>query len=126
MYRQQKSPASNAELDLKTRDTEPLSARRQRLNVKRGAATAGALHVRVLELEPGAFQGLDVIDMRSAQIHQGSGIHVNLQTVKIENLVHHAGAVLEGHGILKSRATAADYGQPQSRRDRRLRGHNLF
>ena len=48
------------------------------LNVERGAAAASALHVRILELESGAFQSLDVIDMRSAQIHQRSGVNIDL------------------------------------------------
>src|ERR1700721_4264616 len=83
------------------------------LDVKRGAATACALHVGVLELEPSAFQGLDIIDMRSAQLHQRGRIDVYYQTFKVENFVHHASAILEGHGVLESGASAADYPQPQ-------------
>src|SRR5205807_8961858 len=38
----------------------------------------------------------------------------------------HASAVLEGHGILEARATAADNRQAQSRWNRRLLRHDLF
>ena len=64
--------------------------------------------------------------MRSTQIHQGRSIHINLQPVKVENLVHHARAVFEGHGVLKARAPSADYGLAQPRGNWRLRAHNLL
>src|ERR1700722_17318806 len=96
------------------------------LYVERGAATAGALNVRILELESSAFQSLNVINVRAAQIHQRSGVNVHLQTFEVEYLVHHAGAVLESHRILKAVATATHYGQTKPRWNRRLHSHNLF
>ena len=40
-----------------------------RLDVERRPAAAGALHVRVLELETGTLQRLDVIHAAAVQVH---------------------------------------------------------
>ena len=40
------------------------------LNAERGAATAGRLDLGVLKLEPGCFQGLDVVDNAAIEVHQ--------------------------------------------------------
>src|SRR5579884_4544261 len=63
----------------------------RQLDVERRSAAAGALHIGVFELEAGALERFDVIDAAAVQIHDGSGIHENLQAVHVEGLVHHAG-----------------------------------
>src|SRR5258708_3120906 len=41
-------------------------------------AAAGALHVRVLELEAGRFKGFHVVDHTAVQVHQRGRVHENL------------------------------------------------
>src|ERR1700722_431030 len=79
------------------------------LNVKRGAAPAGALDRWVIELEPGRFQGLDVIDDAAVEVHQRGGVDKDLQIVELEDLVHRARLVLKRHRILETGTTAAHY-----------------
>src|SRR5260370_4711983 len=65
------------------------------LHAERRSAAAGALHVRILELETRAFQSLDVVDNAAVQVHHGSGIDEYFQPFHVEGLVHHSGGVLE-------------------------------
>ena len=39
------------------------------LNAKRAAAAASALHIRVIELESGAFNRFDVVNLDAFQVH---------------------------------------------------------
>src|SRR5437867_2436114 len=77
------------------------------LNVKGRTAAAGAFDVRIFELKSGAFEGLDVVDDAAVQVHHGSGVHVDFQSVHVENLVHHACTVFEGHGVGEAGASTA-------------------
>src|SRR5262244_2748197 len=77
------------------------------LNAERTAAAAGALHVRIVELEPGTFQSLDVIDLNSLKVHRAHLVHGHFQTVKIEHFVVLRSLVLKCHVILKARTAAA-------------------
>jgi hypothetical protein len=43
--------------------------KRCQLHAKRTAAAASALHVRVIKLEAGAFDGLDVVNLDAIQVH---------------------------------------------------------
>ncbi len=49
-----------------------------RLDAERRTAAAGGLHIRIFELEAGAFEGLDVIDDASLEVHHGSGVDEDL------------------------------------------------
>src|SRR6516162_1482440 len=99
---------------------------RERLHAKRGTAATRALHVRVFELETRALQRFDVINRHTLQIHERSCVDKHLKVIEAEGFVHHAGAVLEGHRVGESRASAADYAHAQSYRYRILLRHNLF
>src|SRR3954463_16824957 len=96
------------------------------LDAERRSATAGALHVRVLELEARALQGLDVIHLAAIQVHGRGRVNKNFYAFEVEGLVHHAGIVLERHGIGEAGASAADYADAQASRDGALLRHDLL
>src|ERR1700748_975674 len=81
------------------------------------AAAAGRLHVRVVELEPGAFEALHVIDFRAVEIQHSGLIHKNLQTTAVGiGLIQHSGSVFERHRIAETRAAATDYRDSETSR----------
>src|SRR5438105_12996586 len=71
---------------------------RRGLHVERGATAACALHVGILELESRPFQGLDIVDDTSVQIHHRSSIDEHFQAIHVECLVNHSLDDLERHG----------------------------
>src|SRR4029077_3244574 len=103
-----------------------LQIRLANLDVERGTAAAGALHVRVLELKTRALERLDVVDDAPVQVHDGGGVDVDLEAVEFEDLVHHASAVFKLHGVREAGATAADHAHAQTHRDRVLLRHDFF
>src|SRR6266568_8902975 len=96
------------------------------LHVERGTATAGALHIRVFELEARAFQRLDVIDACALQIHERGRIDENLESIVFEGLIHGSSAVFELHAVGESRAAAAHNAHAQTRGNRSLLRHDLL
>src|ERR1700722_19065845 len=86
----------------------------EELDVKGRTAPAGALDRRVVELEPGRLQGLNVIDHAAIEVHQRGGIDKDLQIVELEDLVHHARLVLKRHRILEPGATATHHANAQT------------
>src|SRR5258708_4814247 len=98
-----------------------------RLDVERRPAAAGALHVRVLELETGTLQRLDVIHATPVQVHDRSGVHEHFKAVHIEHFVHHARAGVELQGVGEARAPASHHPHAQaSRRGILLRHDSLY
>src|SRR6185437_16846585 len=89
--------------------------------VKRAAAAAGGLHVRVIELKPGAFHGLDVIHLSAFQIKHAGLIDKNLQTIVLVRLVQHTWGVFERHRIAESGTTPANHRDSEASRLRLLR-----
>src|ERR1700751_4780590 len=81
------------------REGEALKKSKLCLHAERRSASAGALHVWILKLEARAFQRLHVVDHATVQVHDRGCIHEHFESVEVENLVHHAGAVLELHGV---------------------------
>src|SRR5256886_13424436 len=106
--------------ELKTADREPL------LNAERASAAAGALHVRIIELESRAFQRLDVVNFDPFEIHGAHLVYRHLQTVKINHFVALVRLVLERHVILKARAAAANHRHAKRGRDGVLHAHDFF
>src|SRR5260370_6400221 len=98
-----------------------------RLDVERRPAAAGALHVRVLELETGTLQRLDVIHPAAVQVHDRGGVHEHFKAVHIEHFVHHARAGVELQGVGEARASASHHPHAQaSRRGILLRHDSLY
>src|SRR5205085_279992 len=83
--------------------------RQQTLNTKRAAASASALHVRVIELKPRALERLNVINLHSIEVHRTHLVHGHFQAVEIEHFIRVVGLVLKSHVILKSRAASAHH-----------------
>src|SRR5579883_1549989 len=78
-----------------------------------GAAAAGAFGVRVVELEPGPVQPLDVVDLRTLEVLEAQRIDVELDAVRLELLVELADLVLEVEIVGEAGAAAADHAQTQ-------------
>jgi hypothetical protein len=97
-----------------------------RLNAKRAAAAAGALHVRIIELEAGTLDGFDVIDLNAIQIHRAHLVNRDLEPVKIHDLIGLIGLVFKRHMVLETRAASADDGNAQRHRDRILHAHDFL
>src|SRR5438270_3541905 len=95
------------------------------LDAERRAATAGALHIGIFELEARALQGFDVIHHAAVQIHERSGVNIHLETIEVEGFVHHSGGILEGHGIREARTASAHHANPQPRGHGILLSHDL-
>ena len=91
----------------------PLGPHR-RLGREGGAAPAGALHVRVAELEAGAVEALDVVDLRPVQVLVAQGIDVELDALVLERLVEVGRLVLEVEVVREARAAAADDAEAQA------------
>src|ERR1022692_4802002 len=96
------------------------------LHAKRGSATARTLHVRVLELEARALKSFDIIHNAVIQVHDRGCVHVYLETVDVEYLVHHPRAVFKRHRVRETGATAAHYTYAQTGGDGVLLRHNLL
>src|SRR3954470_6723556 len=94
---------------------------------ERGAAAAGRDHVRVVDLEAGALEALDVVDDRALDVRQARTIDEQPQAVVLEDLVVVAPAV-EGQGVLEAGAAAAADADAQSGGGhvRALRGQELL
>src|SRR5882762_6966042 len=97
-----------------------------RLDAEGAAATAGALHVGVIKLEPRTFDGLDVIDLDALEVHRTHLVDCNLQTVKFENLVCIRSLVFKRHVVLETRAAAANHGHTQRDRHGTLHVHDFL
>src|SRR6266481_7579022 len=87
--------AQEPEGNLKARWALPYS----KLDAEGTAAAASALHIRIVELESGAFNRLDVIDLDSVQIHRAHLVDRHLQPIEIKNLVRVGRLVLERHVV---------------------------
>src|SRR6202142_1220216 len=91
------------------------------------AAAAGALDVRVIELEARAFERLDVVDRNAFQIHLAHLVDKNLETLELVYVVAILiDLVFEGHVIAETRATTAHNGNAQAGGFRSLLQQNLF
>src|SRR5512132_1028409 len=84
------------------------------LRRERRAAAARALHVGVAELEAGAVEALDVVDLGPLQVLVAERIDEELDALVLERLVHVGGLVLEVQVVREASATAADDAEPQA------------
>src|SRR5580700_6786210 len=96
------------------------------LDAEGAAAAAGALDVGVVELEAGAFEGLDVVDFHSLKVHGAHLVDGNLQAVEIHDFIGVVGLVFKRHVVLKTGAAATDDSDTQRHRHRRLHGHDFL
>ena len=82
-------------------------------HLERGTAAAGRDHVRVVDLEAGALQAFDVVDLRAEDELHADLVDDDGDAVDLEDIVVVLGLV-EGERVLEARATAAANGDPQS------------
>ena len=81
-------------------------------HLERGAATAGRDDVRVVDLEPGALQAFDVVDLGAEDELHADLVDDDGDAVDLEDVVVVLGAV-EGERVLEARAAAAADGDAQ-------------
>src|SRR5579872_7456647 len=109
------SPRTESERCDKNTKASPLAAIRllklqglPSLHAERRSAAAGALHVRIFKLKAGPLEGLDIIDNTVVQVHQRGCVHIDLEPVHVEHLIHHTRAVFERHRVGETGAASAD------------------
>jgi hypothetical protein len=98
----------------------------EELDAERTAASASALHVRVIELEASALDGLDVVDLDAFQVHRTHLIDRDLEPVKIDHFIGFIGRVFKSHVVLETGAASADDGNAQRHRYRILHAHDFL
>src|ERR1700761_5400466 len=85
------------------------------LNAEGAAAAAGALHVRVVELEARTFDGFDVVDLDAVEVHLAHLIDEDFEAVEFVHVVAiFVHGIFKGHVVAEARATAADDGYAQA------------
>src|SRR5215813_11618763 len=99
---------------------------RRGLNAERRPASARALHVRIVKLETGGFEGFDIIYNAALKVHKRRRVNEHLEFIKIEDFVHHSGSVFEVHRIAESRAASTDYSDAETCRHRILLRHDFL
>ena len=88
------------------------------LDAEGGAAAAGALDVGIVELEAGAFEGLDVIDGDAVEVHFAHLVDEDFEAVEFVDVVGaFVDLAFEGHVITEAGAAASDDGDAQARGD---------
>src|ERR1019366_7176686 len=80
---------------------------------ERRAAAAGALGVRVVELEARSVEAYDVVDLGVLEVLEAHRIDVELHAVRLELLVHVAALVLEVEVVGEPGAPSTDHAQSQ-------------
>src|SRR5262249_3575571 len=70
--------------------------------------------VRVAELEAGAVEALDVVDLGPVEVLEAQRVDVELDALVLERLVELGRLVLEVEVVGEARAAAADDTQPQA------------
>ncbi len=78
-------------------------------HLERGATTAGRDDVRVVDLEPGALEAFDVVDLRAEDELHADLVDDDGDAVDLEDVVVVLGAI-EGERVLEAGATAAANG----------------
>ena len=78
------------------------------LNAKRTSATAASGSIRIVELEAGSVQTIDVIDFGSIHIQQAGLVDKNLQTFEFKNgIALIVESLVEAHAIGETGAAAS-------------------
>ena len=96
------------------------------LYAERTATAAGALDVRVVELEASAFQRFDIVDGDAFQVHFAHLIDENLESVEFIDVVGWILRILKRHVIAEARAASAHDGHAESNGRGGLLTHNFF
>src|SRR3954465_12684147 len=79
---------------------------------KRRAASTGRLYIRILELEPGALQTFDVIDLGTDEIHEAHLVDDALDPLDLK-LTIDLGRLVEIEVVREPGAAAANHAKAQ-------------
>src|SRR4030095_1158837 len=93
--------------------------------VERGAAAAGRLRLRILDLETAAVQPVDEVDGGCLQVLRADGIDEHLEGAAVDDEVRGAAPLRERQAVREAGAAAADHLNAQALADLVLRRHDL-
>src|SRR5438552_13082575 len=93
-------------------------------HLERVAAAARGDRIRVLDLEPGLLDRLEIVDPGAEEIRSAEGIDDDLHALALELMVALLGAAVEAEAILETGAPAALDGDAEHR-DVLLGGHQI-
>src|SRR5262245_15351803 len=80
------------------------------LDAKRTAAAATAGDVRVVELEPGAMESVDVVDLGAVHVEEARFVDENLQPVEfVDRVVLVVIGLVEAHAVLETGTSASNH-----------------
>src|SRR5215510_9788966 len=85
------------------------------------AAAAGALDVRVVELEAGSSQSFHPVDLCSIQIHGTSTVNEHLEATHLQDFITAVFLLLKSHMVLETRAAASHHLHSKAGKRLRLR-----
>src|ERR1700722_7389754 len=102
------------------------SCRTYMLGAERTTAAACGFHLRVAELEAGAFQALHIVNLGAVQIQHARLIDEHLQITELVGLVEYIWCGFEGHRVAKARTSAAHHGNAQTCGPGLLHAQNLI
>ena len=105
-HRPQQSPPLQIDGSSDRARLDVAAARRVLFHLERGAATAGRNDVRVVDLEPGALEALDVVDLGAEDELHADLVDDDRDAVDLEDVVVVLGLV-EGERVLEAGAAAA-------------------
>src|SRR5207249_1336985 len=93
-------------------------------DLERVAATARGNGIRVVDLEAGLLDGLEIVDRGAAQVRRAEGVDDHLDALALEGVVALLGAAVEAEAVLEAGAAAA-LDRDAQHRDVLLAGHQV-
>jgi len=96
------------------------------LYAERATAAAGALDVRIIELEASAFQRFDIVDGNAFQVHLAHLVYQYLEPIKFVNVVGRILGILKRHMVAEAGASAAYNSDAKRHGSGILLAHNFF
>ena len=92
------------------------NCRERELRAEGATAATSGLHLRIAELEAGAFESFDVIDFGAIEIDHAGGIDEDFEVAEIIGFVEHAGLGFESHRVAETGTATADDGDAETSR----------
>lgn len=70
-------------------------------------AATGAFHIWIVEFESGSLNSFNEVDLRSVQVDHAVLVHINLETVHLNDLVLLRALALQTHRVLETGTSSA-------------------
>ena len=96
------------------------------LDAERAAATAGALDIRIVELEARSLERLDIVNRDIFKVHLAHLVDQDLKPIELVDIVRGILLIFKGHVIAETGAAATHNGNAQCDGRRILLAHNFF